>query len=175
MTEADTLRLGCGADTRPNQYNVDKLDLAGVDETTDLEDMPWPWPDESWSLIIAEHVFEHLDDIEGALRECARLLEPGGRLRVVMPMGNNAVADPDHEHVWTWQTPECYCGARHWDVDVGLSVVSKTVDLHTHHRAPLYKLVSRALWEYQLQRYGPGEWCFSLPAMSGEFTVLFQK
>lgn len=171
--DVTTLRLGCGTDTRADQHNVDRVPLDGVDELVDLNSYPWPWDDGRWSYIVAEHVFEHLDDIEQALRECARVLEPGGRLRVVMPMGVNAVADPDHEHLWTWQTPGFYCGARHWDVDVGLSVVTKRVDMHSLYTNPVLDWVQQAKW-WLASRTGAGEWCFNQPAMSGSFEVVFE-
>lgn len=170
---SDTLHLGCGRDYRPDAHNVDAVASVGPDEVVDLEETPWPWPDSSFERIDAEHIFEHLEDIEAVLRECARVLEPGGELRVVMPMGANSVADPDHDHIWTWQTPEFYTGSRHWDVDVGLDVVEKSVETHTHLSGPLGAL-DRLKWQVQKRRQGYGEWCFSWPSMSGEFTVVFQ-
>lgn len=176
--QCQTLRLGCGRDTVGAQWNVDAVALPGVDEVVDLDDTPWPWPDNSWQMIIAEHVFEHLEDMEAALRECERILKPGARLRVIVPMGVNADADDDHSwgegRPWTWQTPEFYCGERHWDVDTGLSVVSKRLRTHTHLEGPL-AAVERMLWKYHKTRYGPGEWCFGWPCISGEFIVVFQN
>jgi len=144
-----------------------------VDETVDLAQLPWPWAAESFNNIVAEHVFEHLPNIEGVLRECARVLRPSGTLEVIMPVGLNAIADPDHAHEWSWQTPDYYCGARHWDVDVGLTVVSKSVKLHSHLQAR-----SRRLHEWlidTLERlYGQGTWMFDVPMTSGEFEVVFR-
>lgn len=174
MTKA--LHLGCGQNTRDDYHNVDYLDLDGVDEVVDLAEFPWPWADNSWNRIVAEHVFEHLEDMEQTLRECARILRPGGRLQVVVPIGMNAIADPDHEHVWLWDTPLYYCGERHWDVDVGLTVVERNVSLHTHLPSE-----SRLRTVYEcaiagLNRFcNPGRWMFDLPLTSGEFTVVFEK
>lgn len=174
LSGTDKLHLGCGEDYREEWHNVDYVESVDPDEVVDLNAYPWPWDAGQWSLVVAEHVFEHLDDIEDALRETARILKPGGTLRVVLPMGVNARADPDHKHEWTWQTPEFYTGARHWDTDVGLTVVDKTVRMHSLHRGWLSS-IHEAAWAWQLARYGPGEWCFSLPAMSGEFQVVFRK
>ncbi|KAI4146595.1 MAG: hypothetical protein L6R39_003407 [Caloplaca ligustica] len=41
-----------------------------------------PFSDSSFDLLIANHMLYHLDDPEAALREFARVLRPGGRLRV---------------------------------------------------------------------------------------------
>lgn len=175
----DRLHLGCGEDIRSGAHNVDAIDLAGVDEVVDLNQYPWPWPDEAFRRIESRHVFEHLDSIKMALDECERILEPGGTLHVVLPMGVNADADGDHTwgengRPWTWQRPEFECGKRHWDDDCGLEVVDKSVEMHSHMRGILGAR-KKAKWWYQMWRFGPGEWCFNLESMSGEFTAVFRK
>lgn len=171
---SDWLHLGCGENTKPDYHNVDLHDLSGVDETADLSDYPWPWAENEYTHILAEHVFEHLEDMERTLSECSRILKPGGTLEVVMPIGMNAVADPDHEHVWIWDTPEYYCGKRHWDTDVGLEVVDREVELHTHACGLVHSGYSACIG--LLERvYGPGRWQFDMPVTSGNFRVVFQK
>lgn len=170
----DTLHLGCGENIIPTAHNVDKLQHPGVDQIVDLSEYPWPWDADRWDYIVAEHIFEHLPNMERTLRECARILQPGGRLEVALPVGQDSWADPDHCHRWTYDTPEMWCGARPWDVDVGLSVVDREVELWPH--APgnmeyLYGGVMKAL----TQLYPAGRWCFDLPATSGEFRVIFKK
>jgi SAM-dependent methyltransferase len=44
-----------------------------------------PYPDGSVDVILTFDVFEHVRSVEGTLRECARVLRPGGRLLVVFP------------------------------------------------------------------------------------------
>lgn len=41
--------------------------------------------EERYDLIVASHVFEHLPDPLGFLRECDRVLAPGGRILLVLP------------------------------------------------------------------------------------------
>lgn len=171
---SDKLHLGCGENYRERWHNVDAVEAVSPDEVVDLNETPWPWPDGSFLRIDAEHVIEHLDDTEAVLRECARVLRPHGRLHVTVPMGLNAIADPDHTTVWTWQTPEFYCGARHWDVDVGLSVVDRSVSMHSLYHDVPSQAVSTAVWQVRKAIQGAGEWCFNQPAMSGEFTVVFE-
>lgn len=169
------LHLGCGEDIHPDAYNVDLYDLDGVDQTLDLNNEQWDLPESYFREIRAYHVFEHVDSIEHALRQCADLLEPGGELFVKLPIGTNAIADPDHERVWTWQTPEFYTGKRHWDTDVGLSVVDKSVSMHSQYPTSFLRVVQRMKWQAILKLAGPGEWCVNQPAMSGELTVRFRK
>jgi predicted SAM-dependent methyltransferase len=170
----ERLHLGCGEQYREEWHNVDFVADVEPDELVNLNEYPWPWEDSSFIQIDAEHVFEHLDDIEKALKECKRILRPGGKLRVVLPMGLNSIADPDHSHIWTWQTPEFYCGKRHWDTDCGLDVVSRNVDMHSLYPSDTVRRVFHTLWGLLLTFYGPGEWCFNQPAMSGSFEIIFR-
>jgi SAM-dependent methyltransferase len=44
-----------------------------------------PFGTESYNAIVSLDTFEHIDDIRGALMECARVLRPGGRLYILFP------------------------------------------------------------------------------------------
>jgi SAM-dependent methyltransferase len=168
------LNLGAGDDTDPGRWDVDIRDGPGIDQVVDLDEMPWPWPDETFGLIQASHVLEHLDSVGDALAECARVLRPGGFVEVHWPVGMNERADPDHAHRWVWDTPLYYCGERAWDRDVGLAVVNRSVDVHVHLNGVSRWLYRRWIAMYR-RRHGPGRWLFDLPATSGEFTVVFEK
>lgn len=178
--EYDTLRLGCGTDTVADHWNVDVTACDGVDECWDLDETPWPWADDSWQHIVANHVFEHLESIEAALHECARVLVPGGTCTVRLPMGRDAYADATHRWgerglPWTWRTPEFFAGERHWHADLGLRVADREVDVWSVHPLPWIRSLQQRYWSLKLTRHGPGEWCFDLAPMCGEFTVVFEK
>jgi SAM-dependent methyltransferase len=103
------LHLGCGANAPEGWVNVDwfigarlarvpglrwlvrRSGAFGLEWPPDvfLHDLrrPFPWPDASADAIYASHLLEHLSREEGAcfLRECRRVLRPGGILRVVVP------------------------------------------------------------------------------------------
>jgi len=53
----------------------------------DLRKHDWPWADESVDGIASHHCFEHFDavDLQEVLRECYRILKPGGVLRCSVP------------------------------------------------------------------------------------------
>lgn len=176
---ADILHLGCGEDYHNDAWNVDANPDVNPDAVYNLDELPWPWQSESWDTIRAFHLFEHLEDIEAALRESQRLLQPGGHLILKLPIGNDALADPDHTwgngFPWTWRTPEFYTGKRHWDIDVGLQVVNRRVDIWSHAPTIWRRGVYKLLWGWRMQRHGPGEWCFNHGGVSGEFTIVFQK
>lgn len=173
--QPDILHLGCGEDYRENELNVDAVEAVGPDEVVNLDDTPWPWAAESFTTIRAYHVFEHLEDVEAALRECSRVLVPGGKLLSRWPVGLDAIADPDHEHVWTWRTPEFYTGKRHWDRDVGLKVEDRNVRLWPAGQDNPLAAWNAFMWRVRLWLEGPGPWCFNQSGSSGEFEVVFRK
>jgi predicted SAM-dependent methyltransferase len=80
------LHLGCGARLAPGWVNVDAFERPGLDLRWDLRD-PLPCPDDVAEMVYSEHFLEHLeqDDAEAFLGEVARLLRPGGVLRLGVP------------------------------------------------------------------------------------------
>ena len=79
------LHLGCGATRLPGWLNIN-LFGTNADVFLDLREQ-MPFPDSSVSAIFHEHLLEHLPYM-AALRftqECARIVRPGGVLRVGVP------------------------------------------------------------------------------------------
>jgi len=97
------LNLGAGNHIAEDAINHDlRKHRPEIDVAHDLNELPWPWADESFDMIFASSVFEHLEiDLVQALDECWRILRPGGRIRVKLPYWGheNAYADPTHR----WQ------------------------------------------------------------------------
>ena len=79
------LQLGCGANLLPGWLNTDRGAHA---RATYLDAArPFPLPAASFDRVLCEHLIEHLERETGAamLAECARVLRPGGRIRVSTP------------------------------------------------------------------------------------------
>ncbi len=80
------LNLGCGYKPLPGWVNVDGARGSQVDVVWDLRN-PLPFPSNSCASVFCEHVIEHLSRAaaESFLRECLRVLEPGGVARFSTP------------------------------------------------------------------------------------------
>jgi predicted SAM-dependent methyltransferase len=78
------LHIGCGQNIKPGWVNVDLNDEADI--SLDAREA-LPFPNDSVRMIYSEHFFEHLSLAEGIrfLRECLRVLVPGGRLSLGVP------------------------------------------------------------------------------------------
>lgn len=69
----------------------------------DLNELPWPWPTSSVSLIQAHDVLEHLSGRINSMNELHRVLGPGGRVEIVVPNayhGAGFYQDPTHVSPW---------------------------------------------------------------------------
>lgn len=172
---ADKLHLGCGEDYLEGWHNVDYVASVNPDEVVNLNNTPWPWEDDRFARIRAFHVVEHLDDMVDALYECERVLSQNGILKIKVPIGTDAFADPDHKHRWDWRTPEFYTGERHWDINVGLEVIEKDVSLWTAGQSNPLAALDKLSWKVRKFYDGLGSWCFNQSGSSGEFTVVFQN
>jgi len=105
------LNLGVGRNAREGWVNVDLEQHPGVDVLWDLDMLPWPWGDGEFDEILALDIFEHLDDMTGAMDECWRVLQPGGLMTVRVPVagGPNHYDDPTHRRGFTKRSFNYYC------------------------------------------------------------------
>ena len=85
-SESDLLNLGCGSHHHAAWLNVD---LVSGDDSVLEHDLnkPLPFPAERFRAVYHSHVLEHLPRHKAPafLRECHRVLKPGGIIRVVVP------------------------------------------------------------------------------------------
>jgi SAM-dependent methyltransferase len=89
------LDIGCGEGQVSRLASVAGASVVGIDPTwscvgvaeergggagyAQAEAAALPFPSESFDVAVACLVFEHIDDVTGAISEVARVLEPGGR------------------------------------------------------------------------------------------------
>ena len=94
------VHLGCGLDVRPNWLNIDYLPEAPEIYREADRFLNWdlraglPLPDASLTVIYSSHFFEHLTfrEAQRLVAECRRVLQPGGRLRTMLPSFARAFA-----------------------------------------------------------------------------------
>lgn len=77
------------------------VDIKDANICTDLND-EWPFEDNSISVIRAYDIFEHLKNPLHTMKECYRILKPGGWLVGQVPStdGRGAFQDPTHVSYW---------------------------------------------------------------------------
>jgi SAM-dependent methyltransferase len=102
---ARVLDFGCGAGNLVVAGRAAGLDITGADsfyagsnargeaETAgllgsavfEIRDGRLPFPGSSFDLVVDNQVFEHVEDLEGALAEIDRVLRPGGEMLSIFP------------------------------------------------------------------------------------------
>ncbi|WP_246998578.1 class I SAM-dependent methyltransferase [Halosolutus gelatinilyticus] len=107
------LDAGCGNGTYSNWLAERGADVVGIDasremievarrehgdsaefQRVDLDDII-PFSDDRFDLVLSQHVFSHLPDLEGPITEFARTLESGGSLVV-------STHNPVHDFLVVW-------------------------------------------------------------------------
>lgn len=175
--QATRINLGSGEDYRDGDgwINVDYNDRYAPDVVHDLNTR-WPFPNNSFEYVLASHVFEHLDDLAFQFREATRVLKPGGKLVVKVPLGTNALTDWTHQHIWTFDTPLQFatngreiCNDYQFDPPGSLELVDRDLDMVIHGPFRALSVVLQRLADVR-----PGVWTSTFPCSSGELTAVYQ-
>ncbi len=101
------LDIGCGNHKVGGAIGLDFRDIDNVDVVHDLNKIPYPFLDNSFSVIYCNDVLEHLEiSLDDILIELCRLLKKDGRIKILVPhaMSVGAFADPTHKKFFTWFT-----------------------------------------------------------------------
>ncbi len=84
--EALKLDIGCGQDKQPGFISIDWRDLKGVDIVHDLEQYPYPLPNETFMLMKAVHVVERINPLDKGfikwMDEMWRILKFDGQILI---------------------------------------------------------------------------------------------
>lgn len=111
------LDIGCGENKREGWVGMDVRDMEGVDIVHNVEDFPWPLPDEGVLVAVCSHLVEHINPHGGVfirfMDEAWRVMRPGGQLAIVTPHYRSPgwAQDPTHcaafnQGTWGYFDPE---------------------------------------------------------------------
>lgn len=95
------LNVGCGQTTykAPNVVNLDLCPAENIQVVCDLSKTPYPLESESFDLIIANHVLEHIPNWWECFKELTRVLKPGGILEIWIPPVSSDTAFTYRDHI----------------------------------------------------------------------------
>ncbi|MCA1590502.1 MAG: methyltransferase domain-containing protein [Acidobacteria bacterium] len=94
------LDVGCGVNKYDGAIGLDNNPKTAADVIHDLGDLPYPFPDSEFDLIVSNHVIEHVPDVMTFVTELYRITKPGGRIRLITPHYTNPdwATDPTHRN-----------------------------------------------------------------------------
>ncbi len=98
IVEKEKLNLGCGADIRKGYMNIDFEKIAGTDMTYDLNKIPYPFKENSFSEILMNSILEHLDNPYGVMKELYRIAKPRATILIRTPHFSSTNAWEDIQH-----------------------------------------------------------------------------
>lgn len=94
--------MGCGQNPKPGFINVDASPASQPDEVWDLEQMPWPWPDDCATEVHFIHSLEHMGGdpkvFIALMQELYRIAAPDCKvvIHVPHPRHDSFINDPTH-------------------------------------------------------------------------------
>jgi SAM-dependent methyltransferase len=102
------LNLGAGADRKEGYINIDWNELAKPDKIHDLNITPYPFDENSFDLIEASHVLEHLDKPFAIMRELHRIAKPGAKIIIKVPHFSRGFTHAEHCHGFDITFPQYF-------------------------------------------------------------------
>lgn len=99
------LNLGCGTQANSNCTNVDLFPYDGVDVLWDLNNLPLPFRDEEFDIVICQDILEHVGYVP-LMEEIARILKKGGEVQIRVPhfTYHNSHSDVTHVNQFCFHT-----------------------------------------------------------------------
>jgi SAM-dependent methyltransferase len=98
------LEIGCGPKrVRQNSVTLDLNPKSCADVIHDLNSFPYPFPENTFDCVLAEHVLEHVDNLIRVIEELHRITKPGGLILVEVPhySSRDFYTDPTHNHAFS--------------------------------------------------------------------------
>jgi SAM-dependent methyltransferase len=98
------LNIGCDYDYKEGWINLDNQ--GNPDVLYDLNIFPYPFKDNTFDVILANHVLEHLDNPLRTMQELWRISKDGAEIIINVPYFNHykAYADLTHKKLFTWKS-----------------------------------------------------------------------
>jgi len=168
------LDVGCGANKYPGAVGLDNNPRTAADVIHDLGDLPYPFDDDAFDMVVSSHVIEHVPDVMSFMTELYRITRPGGRIQIKTPHWTNPdwASDPTHRnHFNSYSFDNFIAGREVFDfyTDVRLKPVRRHVSLanlwrslgiellvNADERRPSMRFMRR-FWEQYLNAFVRGK------------------
>lgn len=118
FNKIQVLDIGCRREELkfPGAVGLDIMDGDGIDVVHDLNSRPYPFPDDHFDMVIANHIFEHIHDLVPVIEELYRVMKKGGYLIIRTPFlsHHGAFGDPTHVRGFTLRSFDFFRADSKW-------------------------------------------------------------
>jgi len=128
----EILNIGCGFKHNTDAINIDINKATKPDIIVDLEDGKLPFEDNTFKVVYAYHILEHIKNLIPLMNEIYRVMKPGGGLFIKVPQHEGIWADPTHVRGFSKLSWRYYCNYSH----------SELSGIKTHFKEMLNKFVN---------------------------------
>jgi SAM-dependent methyltransferase len=97
ILQSHKLNLGSGEFLKDGFVNVDFYSVSNPDVSHDLNQFPYPFDDNYFEVVEADHVLEHLADPFNVMRELRRICMPGATIHIRVPHFSRGFTHADHK------------------------------------------------------------------------------
>lgn len=91
------LNLGCGKFKKEGFVNLDWVESVHPDVVHDLNKFPYPFGDNTFEWVEADHVLEHMENPFGVMKEIHRISAPGAIVIIRVPHFSRGFSHPEHK------------------------------------------------------------------------------
>jgi ubiquinone/menaquinone biosynthesis C-methylase UbiE len=164
--EKKILNVGCGRTIMEDACNVDIDPGCGADTVCDLNEMPWPFEDDSFEMIYAYHIIEHVAEPYRFIQEIHRVARKDATVEIETPHYSSPDSWNDISHKYHFGTR--FLGSFVADGPGSLYALLGR-DLKFGHGIPSLagKIVARAFGVSFYEKYC----CFLFPARNMRFRL----
>ncbi|MBI4546853.1 MAG: hypothetical protein HY707_02655 [Ignavibacteriae bacterium] len=93
------LDIGCGPHTKKEgSIGLDKRPASHIDVVHDLNNYPYPFPDNEFVWVEMSHIIEHVDKPLNLMNEVHRIARNGATVRIITPHYTSQLSYGDFEH-----------------------------------------------------------------------------
>ena len=105
----EILNIGCGFKHIENAINLDINKIVKPDVIVDLENRKLPLENETFKVVYAYHILEHIKNLIPLMNEIYRVMKPEGELYIKVPQNEGMWADPTHVRCFSKLSWRYYC------------------------------------------------------------------
>lgn len=168
------LHLGAGEKYDPLAINVDLVAATKPDVVHNLDNTPWPFPDNRFDEIRAFDVIEHLHDIVRTVEEMHRVCRPNAVIKITVPHFScaNAYIDPTHRHFFSAASFNYFTGDNEFGFYSAVKFKKRAANI-VFRPTLTNRLVSRyaARWPMEYEQ----RWAWIFPAWFMYYELLVDK